>query len=67
MAPYILAVLFHGHSISNTNEFYNLLGKFCDQSRRVGLSRDKYLSLFPAPVQGKVLNFDVFGEEFLGL
>ena len=28
--------------------------------------RGKYLSLFPAPVQGKVFNFEEFGEEFGG-
>ena len=29
--------------------------------------RGKYLSLFPVLVQGKVLNFELFGEEFWGL
>ena len=28
--------------------------------------RGKYLSLFPAPVQGKVFNFEIFWEEFWG-
>ena len=31
-----------------------------------GVCRGKYLSLFPAPVQGKVFNFKVFREEFWG-
>ena len=30
-------------------------------------SRGKYLSLFPAPVQGKVFNYEISGEEFWGL
>ena len=29
--------------------------------------RGKYLPLFPEPVQGKVFNFEAFGEEFWGL
>ena len=30
------------------------------------LCRDEYISLFPALVQGKVLNFEVLGKGFLG-
>ena len=30
------------------------------------IARGKYLSLFPAPVQGKVFNCEIFGEEFWG-
>ena len=30
------------------------------------MHRGKYLSLFPAPVQGKVFNFEIFVEEFWG-
>ena len=36
-----------------------LIGKNC-----VYLIRGKYLSLFPAPVQEKVFNLEVFGEKF---